>query len=58
MEVSNNSPSDPCAWLGCVASVGKKYLVRQALLSTQSLLSTQWSTAYVPLPNYTIMKIQ
>lgn len=28
VEVSNNSKTDPCAWLGCVASVGKKYLVR------------------------------
>eukprot|EP00878_Enallax_costatus_P007081 GHUV01007420.1.p1 GENE.GHUV01007420.1~~GHUV01007420.1.p1 ORF type:complete len:329 (+),score=78.93 GHUV01007420.1:106-987(+) len=27
VEVSNNSTTDPCAWLGCVASVGKKYLI-------------------------------
>lgn len=36
VEVSNNSKTDPCAWLGCVASVGKKYLVRY-LLHTSSL---------------------
>jgi len=32
VEVSNNSKTDPCAWLGCVATVGKKCLVGVELL--------------------------
>jgi hypothetical protein len=30
VEVSNNSKTDPCAWVGCVETIGKKCLVSAA----------------------------
>ncbi|KAF6256461.1 hypothetical protein COO60DRAFT_106376 [Scenedesmus sp. NREL 46B-D3] len=45
VEVSNNSKTDPCAWVGCVESIGKKCLVSYACGKLRQNLCLRWCCA-------------